>query len=91
MVTIVSYFSNYSTKLILMFSYIFFSLTVHLPKISEIILSHDVLTEELNNPTYGHGAKRHLLQTASLLGHLENSKLIQNNTCFIEFGAGKGR
>ncbi|XP_051163267.1 tRNA:m(4)X modification enzyme TRM13 homolog isoform X2 [Leptopilina boulardi] len=64
---------------------------VHLPKISEIILSHDVLTEELNNPTYGHGAKRHLLQTASLLGHLENSKLIQNNTCFIEFGAGKGK
>lgn len=63
----------------------------HLPGISEIILNHEVLTEELNNPTYGHAARRHLLQNSSLLGHLENSQLIQDNTCFIEFGAGRGK
>lgn len=56
----------------------------------ESILSHEVLKEELKNPIYGNTAKKHLLQNASLLAHLENAKLIQDNTCFIEFGAGKG-
>ncbi|XP_001604909.2 tRNA:m(4)X modification enzyme TRM13 homolog [Nasonia vitripennis] len=62
-----------------------------LPEIPEEILTHEVLKGELSNPTYGPEAKRHLLQTASLLGHLENADLVHENTCFIEFGAGRGK
>ncbi|XP_014210472.1 tRNA:m(4)X modification enzyme TRM13 homolog [Copidosoma floridanum] len=62
-----------------------------LPEIPEEILQHKVLEEELNDPIYGNEAKRHLLQTASLLGHLAQANLICENTCFIEFGAGRGK
>jgi tRNA:m4X modification enzyme len=33
---------------------------------------------------------KHLLQNSSLLGHAEKSGLLQENTAFIEFGAGRG-
>ncbi len=55
------------------------------------ILKHEVLEKELNNPVNGIEAKRHLIQTASLLGHLTYAGLVQDNTCFIEFGAGRGK
>ena len=61
-----------------------------MPATPELILCHEVLKEELKNPIYGNSAKKHLFQNSSLLAHLESAKLIQDNTCFIEFGAGKG-
>jgi len=33
---------------------------------------------------------KHLLQNSSLLGHAEKSGLLQGNTVFVEFGAGRG-
>ncbi|KAK0176982.1 hypothetical protein PV328_001079 [Microctonus aethiopoides] len=62
-----------------------------LPVVKELILQHDILDEEINNPDYGNNTKKHLIQNSSLLAHLERAKLIQENTCFIEFGAGKGK
>lgn len=57
----------------------------------ENILCDDLLKGEINNPTYGNNLRKHLLQNASLLAHIKHSNLAQKNTCFIEFGAGKGK
>ncbi|XP_076760004.1 tRNA:m(4)X modification enzyme TRM13 homolog [Xylocopa sonorina] len=62
-----------------------------LPKFSEVILEHGVLRDKLNNVTCGKTVKKHLLQNASLLSHLERANLVKEDTCFIEFGAGKGK
>lgn len=32
-----------------------------------------------------------MLQNSSLLSHIQQAGLVQDNTCFIEFGAGKGK
>lgn len=53
------------------------------------IKEHSVLTEELANETYGSEKRRHLLQTSSILGIMQNEEFLQPKTCFIEFGAGK--
>ncbi|KAL6426240.1 hypothetical protein ACFW04_009045 [Cataglyphis niger] len=60
-----------------------------LPDFSQAILQHDVLKSKLRDETCGNNVRKHLLQNASLLGHLEQAGLVQDNTCFIEFGAGK--
>ncbi|XP_043287308.1 tRNA:m(4)X modification enzyme TRM13 homolog [Venturia canescens] len=62
-----------------------------LPEIPEEILCDTVLESEIANESYGHGLRKHLLQNASLLSHLKKAGLTQDNTCFIEFGAGKGK
>ncbi|XP_011869225.1 PREDICTED: tRNA:m(4)X modification enzyme TRM13 homolog isoform X2 [Vollenhovia emeryi] len=62
-----------------------------LPEFSWMILRHDVLEEKLSDETCGSNAKKHLLQNASLLGLLEQAGLVRDNTCFIEFGAGKAQ
>ncbi|KYM92565.1 tRNA guanosine-2'-O-methyltransferase TRM13 like protein [Atta colombica] len=46
---------------------------------------------KLNDETSGNKVRKHLLQNASLLGHLEQANLVQDDTCFIEFGAGKAQ
>lgn len=61
-----------------------------LPEFSETILRHNVLEDKLSDETCGNNVRKHLLQNASLLGHLEQAGLVQDDTCFIEFGAGKG-
>ncbi|XP_069694498.1 tRNA:m(4)X modification enzyme TRM13 homolog [Periplaneta americana] len=60
------------------------------PSFEREILSHAVLSEEINNPTYGPNKLKHLLQNASLLGHAEKVGLMQKDTAYIEFGAGRG-
>ncbi|KYN14952.1 PREDICTED: tRNA:m(4)X modification enzyme TRM13 homolog [Trachymyrmex cornetzi] len=62
-----------------------------LPDFSQTILRHNVLKEKLNDETSGSKVRKHLLQNASLLGHLEQAGLVQDDTCFIEFGAGKAQ
>lgn len=60
--------------------------------IDDLYLSHSLLDTEIQNKERGHETLKHLMQTASLLGHLEHLKLLQNDeTAFIEFGAGKGQ
>lgn len=61
-----------------------------MPTIEREILSHVVLSEELKNTSYGPNKLKHLLQNSSLLAHVEKSGLLQQNTVFIEFGAGRG-
>lgn len=66
-------------------------LSDNLPEIEELILQHEVLDSEVNNPSYGNNSKKHLIQNSSLLGHIDRAGLAKEDTCFIEFGAGKGR
>lgn len=73
--------------------YIFYIIAYYsdkLPDFSQAILQHDVLKDKLKDETCGNNVRKHLLQNASLLGHLEQAGLVQDDTCFIEFGAGKG-
>lgn len=61
-----------------------------LPEFSQTVLEHDVLKKQLNDTSCGKQLKKHLLQNASLLRHLEQANLVKSDTCFIEFGAGRG-
>lgn len=58
--------------------------------IEEQHMEHPLLATELNNEIRSHETLKHLKQTASILGHLDSLKLLQDNTAFVEFGAGKG-
>lgn len=60
-------------------------------KITEKILRHPKLEDEIAKPEFGDKSKKHLHQTSSILGYLSEYDLLQSDTCFIEFGAGKGR
>lgn len=53
--------------------------------------SHPALQEELSNTSYGPDTLKHLRQTSALIGSLHRLELLQQKTCFIEFGAGKGQ
>ncbi|CAO1396752.1 unnamed protein product [Diamesa tonsa] len=59
-------------------------------KIDDLICEHEVLDEELKTPSYGPQALKHLKQTSSILGILKHEELLKPQTCFIEYGAGKG-
>nr|XP_034172109.1 tRNA:m(4)X modification enzyme TRM13 homolog isoform X2 [Osmia lignaria] len=62
-----------------------------LPQFPEVVRTHKVLSDKINDESYGKTIKKHMLQNSSLLSHLEDAGLVQDNTCFIEFGAGKGK
>lgn len=55
------------------------------------IMSHPALHDALNDPKNGDSAAKHLKQQASILGNIENLKLLGPRRCFVEFGAGKGK
>jgi tRNA:m4X modification enzyme len=59
--------------------------------IEEVVLEHPVMNSDLSDPANGATALKHIRQQASILGHLERLQLIRPNTCFIEFGAGRGK
>ncbi|XP_074101494.1 tRNA:m(4)X modification enzyme TRM13 homolog [Cotesia typhae] len=63
----------------------------NLSEVEELILQHNILDGEVNNSSYGNYLKKHLIQNSSLLAHLNRAGLLRENTCFIEFGAGKGK
>lgn len=60
-------------------------------RITTQVLHHDALKPELDNPGNGVSARKHLVQLDSLLGHMTRLRLLQPATCFVEFGAGRGR
>lgn len=62
-----------------------------LASIHERILGHECLADELRRTDYGAETRKHLVQTASILGYLRTYGFLQNDTSFIEFGAGKGQ
>ncbi|XP_044261825.1 tRNA:m(4)X modification enzyme TRM13 homolog isoform X1 [Tribolium madens] len=51
---------------------------------------HSVVEAELAKPEYGDKSKKHLKQASAILGLLQECDLIKPETCFIEFGAGRG-
>lgn len=59
--------------------------------IKQLVLTHDVMATELENPLYGSESLKHLVQTSSLLGYLREFSFLNDNTSFVEFGAGKGQ
>lgn len=71
-------------------SYKLFVLDVLTVEISEKILTHPLIEEEMTKPELGDKSRKHLIQTSSILGYLKEYDLIKSDTCFIEFGAGKG-
>ncbi|KAI9138789.1 methyltransferase TRM13-domain-containing protein [Paraphysoderma sedebokerense] len=54
--------------------------------IRTVVLSHACMKDKLELKKY----QKHLLQQASLIGHMDRLGLLENGSCFIEFGAGKG-
>ncbi|XP_076649306.1 tRNA:m(4)X modification enzyme TRM13 homolog [Halictus rubicundus] len=62
-----------------------------LPCFPEEVLQHQILQSKINDESCGKAVKKHLSQNASLLSHLERADLMKDSTCFIEFGAGKGK
>ncbi|KAI8925937.1 methyltransferase TRM13-domain-containing protein [Entophlyctis helioformis] len=56
------------------------------PDIPLVVLGHAVMADRLAETHQG----KHALQQASLLGHLEQKKLLEPNTCYVEYGCGKG-
>lgn len=60
-------------------------------KVSEKILNHTLVEEEMAKPEYGDKTKKHLKQVSAILGLLDEYKMLSKPaTCYIEFGAGRG-
>ncbi|XP_077981367.1 tRNA:m(4)X modification enzyme TRM13 homolog [Glandiceps talaboti] len=58
--------------------------------ITTSVLQHPVLQSELESESNGPTALKHLKQIASILGHMKKANLLQPQTNYVEFGAGKG-
>ncbi|XP_072945447.1 tRNA:m(4)X modification enzyme TRM13 homolog [Epargyreus clarus] len=52
---------------------------------------HEVVLEEFNEERRAESSLRHLRQVSSLLHLMEAEGLVQDNTCYVELGAGKGQ
>ncbi|XP_070508461.1 tRNA:m(4)X modification enzyme TRM13 homolog [Chironomus tepperi] len=59
--------------------------------IKDFIKSHKIVDEELKVDGYGDEKLRHLVQTSSILGILNDNQLLTPATCYIDLGAGKGK
>ncbi|CAH1107161.1 unnamed protein product [Psylliodes chrysocephalus] len=59
--------------------------------LSEKYATSKLLEDEMLNPDYGAKTKKHLKQISSILGLMEEYNLMLPETCYIEFGAGKGQ
>lgn len=81
------YYKRYHYELVMQY----FASGLTNTEINEKVMNHEILKEELNNPDYGDNRKKHLLQASSILGILQSYNLLRDNTCFVEFGAGKGK
>ncbi|CAD5111821.1 DgyrCDS1091 [Dimorphilus gyrociliatus] len=53
-------------------------------------LCHDSVEKDISDPKTGKSAVKHLKQQGSIIEHINRLELLQDDTCFIEFGAGKG-
>lgn len=60
-------------------------------KITDLIVQHHSLDTELSNKEYGNETRKHLIQTAAIIGYLEHYKLLSDWTSYVEYGAGKGQ
>ncbi|XP_072379376.1 tRNA:m(4)X modification enzyme TRM13 homolog [Diabrotica undecimpunctata] len=60
-------------------------------KITEKQLKNNLLEEEMSKPDYGPKTKKHLQQVSSILGLIKEYGMMKPETCYIEFGAGRGQ
>lgn len=61
-----------------------------IPSVSERSSLHPHLQKEIETQADGVNSRRQLSQVSSLLSLIENFNTIQPDTCFLEFGAGRG-
>lgn len=54
------------------------------------VLTHPILNHEISDDRNGPSALKHLIQQSSILGHMESHNLLGSNSCYLEFGAGRG-
>ncbi|PSN44974.1 tRNA:m(4)X modification enzyme TRM13 [Blattella germanica] len=59
--------------------------------VRKAMLDHEMISKEVKNPEYGAKKIKHLIQNASLLRNAEMSEFCENETAFVEFGAGRGQ
>ncbi|CAF1425322.1 unnamed protein product, partial [Didymodactylos carnosus] len=52
---------------------------------------HDVIQTELNKEDCGFKTRKHLEQIGSLIGQLDTLNLLNDDTCYVELGAGRGK
>ncbi|CAG7726199.1 unnamed protein product [Allacma fusca] len=62
----------------------------YVPQIPQKFGFHPDLGSEMLRTDVGESLMKHLVQNSSLLSILDESKLLKDSTCFIEFGSGKG-
>ena len=58
------------------------------------VLVHPSMEANLSDPNNGVSARKHLVQQASILGHLQGCGLLGSTcpaSCYIEFGAGRAK
>ena len=63
------------------------------PATSEVLV-HPSMSGDLSDPNNGASALKHLVQQASILGHMEGSGLLGPTcpaSCYVEFGAGRAK
>ncbi|CAG9765306.1 unnamed protein product [Ceutorhynchus assimilis] len=58
--------------------------------ISGNLLTFPLIENEIK-PEYGNKTKKHLKQASAIVGLLQKYKMLKDNTCYIEFGAGRGQ
>ena len=54
-------------------------------------MTHLSMKAELTDANNGETARKHLLQQASLIGHIHNTMSCCSDVTFVEFGAGRGK
>ncbi|KAL5022474.1 hypothetical protein ScPMuIL_001629, partial [Solemya velum] len=63
----------------------------HIQSLVSEVLLHPCMEDELNQFSNGFHATRHRKQQASIIAHLDKRSLLDDNTCYLELGAGKGQ
>lgn len=59
--------------------------------ITEKFSKCDIVETEMQKPEYGPKTKKHLIQASAVIGLLNDYHLLNNKTCYVEFGAGRGK
>lgn len=59
--------------------------------IEDMFLSHDSMKETIADESYGPSTLKHLVQSSAILGIADKYEFLQPQTCFVEYGAGKGQ
>ncbi|XP_050308508.1 tRNA:m(4)X modification enzyme TRM13 homolog [Anthonomus grandis grandis] len=59
--------------------------------VTEKMPQFTIVEEEMKKPEYGPKTIKHLKQASAIVGMLEHYDMLKDDSCFIEFGAGRGQ